>query len=132
MPFWAFQIEARSSPEAVLHSLAANTLKNRWLFRRVGGLDYSGCVGKSSFRILRNITYFNSFNPILFGRVAPTATGSSITVLLTIHPMLWTFLLFVTLLEPGIIAVGLWLLALTGFSFEASGAKQRLSWVIGD
>lgn len=69
------------------------TLRNSVGASNKPGQPFVGTVGRSSFRIERDIHYRNSFLPRISGSVAPVARGSRILLTMFIHPLVAVFML---------------------------------------
>src|SRR5262245_28186352 len=72
--------------------------------------------------------YINSFTPILTGRFFASNSGTSVRVLLVLHPFAAAFVAFFLWFGPSSLIFNLFLasLALAGFAYEASRAKRDL------
>src|SRR5262245_52239110 len=127
MPVWAFEFETSKSPDYLLSVLRGNT----------GGWDtalsYGGWVrGRRFFVTPRTLRYLNP-GTILIGRVKGLEGGSSVSVLLTLHPIVWIVLIPCTwLVIPSAVIVGFaWLFVVAGFAVETAHAERELRWSMG-
>ena len=81
-------------PGTVLPILRANTAARRpslWFPSNIREY-FNGTITDDTFRIQRNIQYFNSFLPVIRGRVEPTESGSEIRLKMSIHPLVKAFM----------------------------------------
>lgn len=64
----------------------------RWN-RRNPDKPYEGEVGDHSFEMMRIINYRNSFLPVIKGRITPEPMGSKIEIEMSLHPVVFVFML---------------------------------------
>lgn len=64
-----FTIETQKSKEDIIQILSQNTSKQKSVFFRNCDEFFSGAISDDSFKIQRNITYRNSFCPVLIGYI---------------------------------------------------------------
>ena len=102
MPFYRFEFEVTEPLDTVVMRLQSATRPPRGfletLRNSVGASNepeqpFVGTVGRSSFRIERDIHYRNSFLPRISGSVAPVSRGSRILLTMFIHPLVAVFML---------------------------------------
>jgi hypothetical protein len=127
MPVWAFEFKTTKPPEHLLTVLRGNT----------GGvgtaLSYSGWVWDTHFLVTKTLNYINSGSPILAGRVSGLGGGSSVCVVLTLHPIFWILLLTFTwfsIASPVLVGFA-WALVVGGFAAETGKATRDLRWSMG-
>lgn len=94
-PIQRFTIHSSLSTELVREKLL-EVVEPRKTFRWKSGnpeKPYQGEVGEHSFEINRIINYRNSFLPMIKGRITPEAMGSKIEVEMSLHPVVFVFML---------------------------------------
>lgn len=89
-----FEAETRlTTPEAAA-ALQAATSRQRWF--RLPSTPFVGRVRPDGFRLLRVVRGRDSFNPALYGTFVRTEGGTKVKVLVTLHPLVWGFLVLWT------------------------------------
>ena len=84
-----FIIETAISPDVVLERINDVTEPKK-LF---GSSKYfSGSISSSNFKISKNISYRNSFLPVIVGNVEPSSKGSNVTVTMRLHRFVFVFM----------------------------------------
>lgn len=143
MPFLTFQEESPIPFDDVATTLRRRVIKPAWFLEPDDKHLFSGSVSPSGFRVQRLIHGRNSFNPVLFGRFSPTPTGTRIRVLLTFHPLVWAFIVYLSVESVRVLVnywgeselvrnmalflfVTLWVLAVSSFFYGASRARSLL------
>jgi len=91
VPFLIFEGESRLSPRDACETLRASVGRFRWF--ALPKTPFAGKVSESGFSIMRVVSGRDSFNPMLYGRFIPTASGTRVRVILTLHPLVWLFIL---------------------------------------
>ena len=125
-------------PEAVA-VLTANTSSSRWFRFRRPGTTFVGRVWESGFRLTRVVRGRDSFNPMLYGQLRASASGTHARVVMTLHPAVWVFIVLWTLfLGRAFLAEGEfdftrltflvfpWALAACLFPFNARASREAL------
>ena len=99
MPFYRFQIDVNLPSQVVVERLKAivGDKPSFWgamtrPFRGTGTLPFIGTVQEDSFRIQRDISYRNSFLPLVWGRIEPTGTSTRVSVTMFIRPLVAVFM----------------------------------------
>ena len=102
MPLYRFEFEVTEPLDTVVMRLQSATRSRRGFLETPRNVvapsnepeqPFVGTVGKSSFRIERDIHYRNSFLPQISGSVAPVSRGSRILLTMFIHPFVAVFML---------------------------------------
>lgn len=145
IPYEKFQIDSSLSAAEVLQRIKQCT-GERKLFNFNSSHEFSGHVKEQEFEITRNISYQNSFLPVVEGKVKQTSTGAQVTVSMRLHLAVMFFMAIwfsgvsigciavlarldkfsmLKLLPFGMLFLGI-ALVLGGFWFEASKQKRRL------
>jgi hypothetical protein len=78
------------SVREAVDALAANVSRSGWL--RQPKTPFIGRVSETSFRIMRFVRGRDSFNPMLYGRLSPSAHGTRVKVVMTLHPVIWALI----------------------------------------
>jgi hypothetical protein len=154
-PLEKFTIYSSLAPDLVREKLL-DVVEPRKTFRwhrRHPDKPYQGEIGEHSFEMMRIINYRNSFLPLIKGRISSEPIGSKIEVEMSLHPVVFVFMLvwlgmvgqFGVLLliatiaegtfEPAaLIPVGMFifgcLLPLIGFKPEAGRSKKFLQQLL--
>ena len=105
MPFYRFHIDTPLSESAASERIQKFTRPHRafreWIAFNVTnitredttvGPPFLGTVG-STFRLRRDIRYWNSFLPLVWGRIVPSPRGSRINVTMFLHPLVTVFMI---------------------------------------
>src|SRR5438552_3137022 len=103
MPFYRFHLDT-ALPESAAFERVQEVTRPRRTFREsiaaafrrdvAAGPPFLGTVGRSSFRLRRDIRYRNSFLPLVWGRIVPSPGGSRINVTMFLHPLVALFMIF--------------------------------------
>ena len=143
VPYDSFQLVVGEPLSLVQERLAAHVEpRNFWNFFGSSGDSFVGKVEGNSFKICRDISYRNSFLPIMCGTLEPHPSGTKISVRMRLHLLVMAFLIFwiwqaIKLALP-FTAVAFWaeigqaavmvgaalLMTYAGFWFEAGKSKK--------
>ena len=93
MPFLTFEVETPLTNEKTVETLKSAVSHSIWLMHSGGHLPFKGIVSVQGFRIMKTYIVRNSFNPIIFGRFLESVGGTRIRIVMTIHPIVWVFIL---------------------------------------
>lgn len=150
-PYDKFKINSPQSPTEVLLRIEECTGEKK-LFNFDTTKEFSGLVTENGFEITKNISYRNSFLPVIEGKIEPSAVGSSVTVSMRLNALVLCFMLLwfsgvgmgciaalskldnfaaSKLIPFGMLAFGIALMS-GGFWFEASKQKVRLIELISN
>ena len=107
MPLYSFHLDTPLPESAALQRIQGLTRPRRsfreWVAFNVSnvtregitvGPPFLGKVGRSTFRLRRDIRYMNSFLPLVWGRIVPSGVGSRINVTMFLHPFVVLFMIF--------------------------------------
>jgi hypothetical protein len=107
MPLYRFHLDTPLPESAALERIQELTRPHRsvreWVAFNVTnvtregitvGPPFLGKVGGSTFRLRRDIRYWNSFLPFVWGRIMPSGVGSRINVTMFLHPFVALFMIF--------------------------------------
>ena len=104
MPFYRFHLETVATPEVVagrLRSLVRETpratefsFRSFWKPIDMSGPPFVGSVDNCTFQLRRVISGRNSFLPRIRGHIIPTESGTSVKVIMFMHPFTVVFMLF--------------------------------------
>src|SRR5437763_11727576 len=102
MPFYRFHLDT-ALPEPAAFERVREFTRPRRTFRESIGIAFRrddaasppflGTVGRSCFRLRRDIRYRNSFLPLIWGRIVPSPRGSRINVTMFLHPLVAVFMI---------------------------------------
>lgn len=145
IPYSRFYIASKESPNDVVHILDKNVGEKPFL-----GLnspkEFNGTVNGNEFQIQKNISYRNSFLPIIEGRIKSTKDGAIIDIKMRLNSFVFCFICIwffgvgigcilvlsnidefsrESLIPLGMLVFG-FALVNGGFWFEASKQKKRL------
>ena len=84
IPYEKFQIDSGLSAADVLQRIKQHT-GERTLFSFQSSHEFSGHVSEREFEITKNISYRNSFLPVIEGKVEQTSTGARVTISMRLH-----------------------------------------------
>jgi hypothetical protein len=149
MPFYRFHIDVDVPPQIVANRIRAVVGEQKSFFEGTSwwspdpaGRPFKGTVKNNSFRVRRYISYRNSFLPVMWGRLSPTASGTRVAVTMFLHPFVALFMAFwlgsvglaaigkPTFLVPwGFLAFGI-LLTAGGFFPEAIKGRRLISEIV--
>lgn len=93
LPYQTFGFETPLAPDEASARLAAAVRERSWFRQPAPGQALEGEVSGETFRVYRVIGYRNSFLPIVHGRLVPTAEGSRVEGVMTLHPFVLVFML---------------------------------------
>lgn len=145
IPYEKFQIDSGLSAADVLQRIKQHT-GERTLFSFQSSHEFSGHVSEREFEITKNISYRNSFLPVIEGKVEQTSTGARVTISMRLHLAVICFMFVwfsgvsigcIAVLAhldrfsmPMLIPFGMLIFGIVlvsgGFWFEASKQKIRL------
>jgi hypothetical protein len=145
IPYEKFQIDSVLSAAEVLQQIEHRTGEKK-LFSFRPSHEFSGHVNEREFEITKNISYRNSFLPVIEGDVEQLSTGARVTILMRLHFAVICFMIIwftgvsigcvavLTHLDrfsmPMLIPFGMLIFGVLivsgGFWFEASKQKLRL------
>ena len=105
MPFYRFHLNTHLSESTAFDRIQGFTRPRRRSFREwiafnvtrednTVGPPFLGKVGRNSFWLRRDIRYWNSFLPLVWGRIVPSPRGSRINVTMFLHPFVALFMIF--------------------------------------
>jgi hypothetical protein len=143
LPYDSFQLVVDEPISQVQERLAAHVEpRNFWNFFGSSGNSFVGKIEGNSFKICRDISYRNSFLPIMCGTLEPHPSGTKISVRMRLHLLVMAFLIFwfwqaIKFVLP-FTAVAFWaeigqaavmvgaalLMTYAGFWFEAGKSKK--------
>ncbi len=95
IPLEKFTIHSSRNPDRVRETLLTVVEPRkiwRWYFTNPDK-PYQGEIGDRAFQIVRIINYRNSFLPLINGRITPEGTGSQIEISMSLHPVVFIFML---------------------------------------
>ncbi|QTL34361.1 MULTISPECIES: hypothetical protein [Pseudoalteromonas] len=145
IPYEKFQIDTGLSSEELVQRIRAFTGEKK-LFSFSPTHEFSGHVNEYEFEITKNITYQNSFNPVIEGKIEQKSVGAQVTISMRLNlpTMIFMFIWFLVvgigcmaflsnmnefslqmLIPFGMLIFGVALVS-GGFWFEASKQKRRL------
>ena len=145
IPYDKFQINSKLTPIEITQRIRDCTGDDE-TFNFHQTHEFSGQVNDHDFKIMKNISYRNSFLPVIEGKVEQAGIGSQVTISMHLH-LLVIFLIFISLVVIVIVGISrlkfydafswsmlapfgmiFFVLALTsgGFWFEAFRQKRRL------
>ncbi|WP_441003759.1 hypothetical protein [Pseudocolwellia agarivorans] len=142
IPYDSFTIDTTNSLKSIVTNISENIgSKNFWSFE--AGNEYKGSITNNRFTIQKNISYQNSFLPIIQGKVTVTDIGSIVNITMRPHALVlcfmivWFFctgfgcLFFLLHLDsfslPYLIPFGMLFfgVAITSFGFWSEAKKQK-------
>jgi hypothetical protein len=89
--FFLYEAESDLNAREAIDALTASVSHGRWF--RVPETPFVGKVSETGFCIARAVRGRDSFNPMLYGRIARSANVTRVWVLMTLHPIAWVFLI---------------------------------------
>lgn len=145
IPYYRFQIDTPFSPAELAQRIKTVTGEKHW-FDFSPSHEFTGQVNEHEFEITKNISYRNSFLPIIVGHIEQTASGSTAFILMRLHVFVMCFMLVwlsgvsmgcllvlanldefsLHMLIPFAMLIFGVALVSGGFWFEASKQKRRL------
>ncbi|NCP64797.1 MAG: hypothetical protein GW763_17870 [Paraglaciecola sp.] len=145
IPYEKFQIDTGLSSAELVQRISSITGENKF-FNFSPSHEFSGQVTENEFEIVKNISYRNSFLPIIEGKIEPKSTGALVTISMRLHLLVMCFmsvwfsgvgigcLLVMSKMHefswPMLIPFGMLFFGVVlvsgGFWFEASKQKRRL------
>lgn len=145
IPYEKFQIDSGLSAAEVLQRIKQRTGEKK-LFNFRSSLEFSGHVNEREFEITKNISYQNSFLPVIEGKIEQISTGARVTISMRLHlavicfMFIWFSGVSIACIEvlvhldrfsmPMLIPFGMLIFGVLivsgGFWFEASKQKLRL------
>ncbi len=88
-----FQIETSMTTSEIISTLEANVEPRKWLRWPFSDTKrFEGEYSRDGFKIMRIISYRNSFLPIIEATIRPTAFGNRIAVLMRLHRFVALFM----------------------------------------
>jgi hypothetical protein len=96
VPFLSFDAESTIPVGEIATVLRRSVTQPRWFLTPDGIHPFVGRVSEAGFRIVRSVHGRDSFNPVLFGRFAPSPRGTRVRVYFTFHPIVWAFVVLWT------------------------------------
>lgn len=149
IPYDKFKIKTALSPTEVAQRVRSCTGEKK-VFSFDPSHEFGGYVHEKGFEITKNISYRNSFLPVIEGRIEQARKGSLVTIAMRLHFL--TMLIMVMLFScvgfvgiamltnmddfslPVLIPFGvlLFLVVLAGFWSEAPKQKRRLIALLKD
>lgn len=143
LPYDSFKLLVDEPISQVQERLAAHVEpRNFWNLFGSSGNSFVGKIEGNSFKICRDISYRNSFLPVMCGTLEPHPSGTKISVRMRLHLLVMAFLIFwiwqaIKFALP-FTAVALWaefgqaavmvgaalLMTYAGFWFEAGKSKK--------
>jgi hypothetical protein len=88
--FARFDTHTSLSVSEVVTALSQNVSRQPWFGH--ASTPFVGSVSVESFRLMRVVRELDSFNPMLYGRIRQAPTGSTLHVVATLHPIVWTLM----------------------------------------
>lgn len=145
IPYEKFQIDSDLSATEVLQRIKQHTGEKK-LFNFRSPHEFSGYVNEREFEITKNISYRNSFLPVIEGKIEQISTGARVTISMRLHLAVICFMFIwfsgvsigcIAVLAhldrfsmPMLIPFGMLIFGVAlvsgGFWFEASKQKVRL------
>lgn len=145
IPYEKFEINSDLSSVEVVQRIENCTGKKKF-FNFSHTHEFSGHVNENAFEITKNISYRNSFLPVIVGKIKQTDLGTKITITMRLHPVVICFMLiwftgvgigciaiFLIMDEfslPMLIPFGMLIFGIAlvsaGFGIEAAKQKERL------
>jgi hypothetical protein len=109
IPFDRVTLVVPASAEVTRERLQASVGKHTWnVFKRDSHSPFIGKVGPDRFKIVRNITYRNSWMPVMAGRITQEGSNTVIRVRLRLVTFVLIFTCFwITMATFGTLAITL-------------------------
>jgi hypothetical protein len=109
IPFDRVTLVVPASAEVTRERLQASVGKHTWnVFKRDSHSPFLGEVGPDRFKIVRNITYRNSWMPVMVGRITQEGSNTVIRVRLRLVTFVLIFTCFwITMATFGTLAITL-------------------------
>jgi len=89
MAVFCFHIDVDAPPHLVTERLRS-VVREKGEFGKGFG-PFLGSVEEDGFRIRRDISYQNSFLPLIYGRIVRTPTGTRVSIRMFLHPLVAVF-----------------------------------------
>lgn len=87
-------INSRKTKAEIIQILKENTSEKRSVFYREYDEFFNGKIFEDSFKIQRNISYRNSFLPVIIGSITEAENGSEITMKFRLNLFVTGFMTF--------------------------------------
>ena len=87
-------IKTSKSKSEIIQILENNTSEKRSVFYRNYDEFFNGNISEDSFKIQRNISYRNSFLPVIIGTIKETDNGSEISMKMRLSLFVTGFMIF--------------------------------------
>ena len=91
IPYNRFYIDSEKLPDEVLQRINDNTSKKK-LFSFSPTKEFSGTVSNDGFQIQKNISYRNSFIPVIEGIVESSESGTIIDIKMRLNTIVFCFM----------------------------------------
>ena len=89
-----YSIKSSKSKSEIIQILKNNTSEKRSVFYRNYDEFFNGKISEDSFKIQRNISYRNSFLPVIIGIIKETENGSQISIKMRLNLFVTGFMTF--------------------------------------
>lgn len=96
IPYEKFQIDSGLSVAEVLQRIKQHTGEKK-IFNFRSSYEFSGHVNERGFKITKNISYNNSFLPVIEGTVEQVSTGACVTISMRLYLVVICFMFYVYL-----------------------------------
>jgi hypothetical protein len=147
LPILIYREELRFPPEELIGKLRGYVSPSKW-FDLAPATPFVGTVLDSKFTITRVVKGRDSFNPIIYGRLMASVSGTTVKIVMTFHPAVWLFIVGWSLVIGGAVVVhfreqgtlqvipvmlffSLWVMAVPVFYFDAVRSRLLLKRCLG-
>lgn len=89
-----FLIETNKTKDEILQIIKDNTSEHRGVFFSNNGEFFNGKILENSFKIQRNISYRNSFLPVIIGNIEENDSGSKVSIKMRMNLFIKGFMTF--------------------------------------
>lgn len=89
-----FLIETNKTKDEILQIIKDNTSEHRGVFFLNNGEYFNGKILENSFKIQRNISYRNSFLPVIIGKIEENDSGVKVSIKMRMNLFIKGFMTF--------------------------------------
>ncbi len=89
-----FLIETNKTKDEILQIIRNNTSEHRGVFFANNGEFFNGKILENSFKIQRNISYRNSFLPVIIGNIEEKDSGAKVSIKMRMNLFIKGFMTF--------------------------------------
>ncbi|MCR4627135.1 MAG: hypothetical protein K5640_05760 [Treponema sp.] len=89
-----FLIETNKTKDEILQIIRNNTSEHRGVFFSNNGEFFNGKILENSFKIQRNISYRNSFLPVIIGNIEEKDSGAKVSIKMRMNLFIKGFMTF--------------------------------------